>query len=286
LRIPPYFDYLIEAFLKGAATRSVHLGYWESPPRMGTQLPESFWTPAEFAQAQRRLDARVIALGSFADGQRVLDAGCGLGSTLEALNAGCSGMRMCGINVDQRQLAVCRSLKPAPGNSLEWVEADACASPHPDASFDRVACVEAMFHFPSRRKFFSEAARLLAPGGALVGTDIVVAPTARELDTAEFPIACALDEGYGPWPDFWGADADHEKLAAAAGLRRASLTDATAQTLPSHHFTSPAGATIHAALQSADANAALRAALMLKWLHVEGHLRYLLFRFDKPLERT
>lgn len=283
LRVPPYFDYLIDAFLKGAATRCVHLGYWDAPPRIGAQLPESFWTAAEFGQAQRRLDDRVLALGGFADGQRVLDVGCGLGGTLEALNAGYSAMRLRGLNVDPRQLAVCAGLRPSRGNTLEWTEGDACALPFPDAAFDRVVCVEAMFHFSSRRTFFQEAARVLAPGGVLVGTDITAASAARALDTPDFPIARTLDEGYGPWPDLWSDGADHASLAAAAGLRLASLADASAQTLPSHHFTSPAGADIRGA---PGANPALRAALMLKWLHVEGHLRYLLFRFDKPPERA
>ena len=278
LRIPPYFDYLINAFHQGAAERCVHLGYWDKPP------PGKSLTARDFSGAQRRLDERVIALGDFADGQRVLDAGCGFGGTLEALNARFSRMSMCGVNVDPRQLALCRGLQPQNGNQFAWTEADACALPFPDASFERVVCVEAMFHFASRRAFFREAARVLAPGGTLVGTDITVASSARALDAPVFPIARTLDEGYGPWPDFWGADADHNLLGAGAGLRCAWLSDVSAQVLPSHQFTSPSGTHIHAALGSADANAALRAALMLKWLHVEGHLRYHCFRFDKPRE--
>jgi len=49
------------------------------------------------------------------------------------------------------------------GNCLRWELADACRLPFPDASFNHVLCVEAMFHFASRRTFFAEAARVLSP---------------------------------------------------------------------------------------------------------------------------
>src|SRR5438034_5931485 len=52
-----------------------------------------------------------------------------------------------------------------PYTTLFRSEADACALPFPDASFDRVLAVECIFHFPSRLRFLKEAARVLKPGG-------------------------------------------------------------------------------------------------------------------------
>ena len=284
MRVPAYFDYLIEGFRRGAVQRRVHLGYWDAPPRLEGAMAEDSWTDAEFARAQRRLDERMIALADLADGQRLLDVGCGFGGTIEAVNARHAGMQLCGVNIDPRQLEICRGIPAANGNRLDWREADACALPFADGAFDRVLCIEAMFHFSSRRAFFREAARVLAPGGALVGTDLTVAPVARALDAPDFPIERTLQEGYGPWADFWSGDADHRHLGEDAGLRCAAHEDASAQTRPSHQFTAPAGANIHAALATPAANSALCAALMLKWLHTEGHLRYQCFRFDKPRE--
>lgn len=260
----------------------MHLGYWDVPPRPGEPLPAAFWSAGEFREAQRRLDERVLALAALGPGMRVLDAGCGFGGTLEAVNGRHAGMDLCGVNVDPRQLEICRGVAPANGNRLSWIEADACALPFPGGSFDRVLCVEAMFHFSSRRHFFREAARVLAPGGALVGTDITVAASARTFDSAGFPVARTLQAGYGPWPDVWGEDANHRELASDAGLKCAAWEDAGAQTLPSHHFTSPEADHIRGTLAAGGANRALLAALMLKWLHREGHLAYPFFRFDKP----
>lgn len=268
-QVPAYFDYLIEAFHRGEAGRYVHLGYWNTSPGA---------TGETFAAAQQRLDEKLAAMAGLEAGQAILDAGCGFGGTLGSLNRHLSGMRLAGVNVDRRQLDICRMQQPASGNRFEWHEADACRLPFPDQSFDRVLCIEAMFHFRSRREFFLEAARVLKPGGALIGSDITIAQSAQALEVPGFCIEAPLQDGYGPWPDFWGDDADHAALAGAAGLRVAALQDATANTLPSHRFTAPRDAD-----ESRDTgNVALRAALMLRWLHREGHLRYWLFRFDQP----
>jgi SAM-dependent methyltransferase len=268
-RVPAYFDYLIDAFHRGAGGRLVHLGYWDDPRDAAGE---------DFAAAQLRLDGKIIDMAEPASGQAILDVGCGFGGTLGGLNRRFSGMRLAGVNVDPRQLDICRMLLPANGNCLDWHEADACRLPFPDASFDRVLCIEAMFHFSSRREFFREAARVLKPGGVIVGSDITVLPSAQALDVPGLCIEAPLQDGYGPWPDFWGDDADHAVLAGAAGLRLAVLQDATANTLPSHRYTAPRDAD-----ESRDpGNAALRAALMLRWLHHAGHLRYWLLRLEKP----
>jgi SAM-dependent methyltransferase len=210
-------------------------------------------------------------------GQSVLDAGCGFGGAFDLINRQLGNMALTGVNIDPRQIDICRSVQPANGNVLRWELADACRLPFAEASFDRVLCIEAMFHFPSRRAFFAEAARVLKPGGALVASDILIAASAKQADVPGFSIEAPIRDGFGPWPDFWGMDADHASLAAAAGLQAVELRDATANTLRSHRFTAPS------ALDERHdpGDTAGRAALMLCWLHRNAHLRYLYMRFGK-----
>lgn len=271
--VPPYFDDLIAAYHRGATARSVHLGYWLDGD------------DGDFAAAQARLDQLMIDLAEIRDGQSVLDAGCGFGGTLARINETHQDMGLAGVNIDARQIDICRRVESRAGNLLTWHIADAPRLPFAGAAFDRVFCVEAMFHFASRRQFFAEAARVLTPGGVLAGTDILISPAAQ---SAPFPIEAILQAGFGPWPDVWGEDADHVRLAAGpAFLDRASgavesligdVRDITAEVAPSYRYTSPPDADPG----DARAPAPMRASAALRWLHDRGWLRYVAFRFERP----
>ena len=270
--VPPYFDFLIDSYCRGESGRYVHLGYWDDPP-----ADDAPTHAGEFERAQARLNEVLVAMADLLPGQAVLDVGCGFGGTLQVINESSRDMDLMGVNIDPRQIAICSTLHPANGNRLHWELADACRLTLPNARFDRILCFEAMFHFSSRRRFFAEAARLLRPGGMLVVSDIVALPAARPFDRPGFPIEAWLREGYGPWPDLWGSDGDHRKLARAAGLELQASGDATPNTRPSHRITVPAGLDD----RRDPVDATLRAGLMLRWLHRNGHLHYPCMRFMK-----
>ena len=260
--VPPYFDDLIDAYRRGMTGRSVHLGYW----RDGDD--------GDFAGAQARLDQLIIELAGIDAGQSVLDVGCGFGGTIARINHTFQGMRLTGINIDPRQIDICRGIAIRADNSVTWQLAEAVRLPFAGASFDRVLCVEAMFHFPSRRQFFVEAARVLKPGGVVAGTDILISPSAR---SAAFPIDAILQDGFGPWPDVWGSDADHAAIAGSAGLA-GEVRDITGAVASSHRYTAPPDADPG----DAGAPAPMRASAALRWLHDRGWLHYVSFRFERP----
>jgi MPBQ/MSBQ methyltransferase len=268
VEVPPYFDLLIDGFKSGRTGRHVHLGYWDEPPPLTTPCG-----PEEFEAAQARLNDIVIELADFKDGQRVLDVGCGFGGSLGAINARCRDMQLVGLNIDRRQVDICRTIVPRQSNSLAFAVADACALPFKSTCFDRVICLEAMFHFASRDAFLRQASATLRPGGRLVLTDILVKPPGGPAPIDVALLERTMQREYGPWPRLWVDRGEIMEAARGAGLVLVQTIDATAQTLPTYRMTAP-----H---DEEPGTARLSAGGLMRWLHREGLLSYLCFVFSK-----
>ena len=258
-KVPAYFDALIDGFRRGMTNRFVHMGYWEQEPYWPAQERPA---AIEFLKAQERLNEVLLDMGDLVDGQDVLDIGCGFGGCLEAID---------------QTLLLLQQLTPCLENSFDWFVGDALALPFEDDSFDRIFCIEAMFHFNSRKTFFQEAARVLRRGGILVVSDIFLTGPAKSMRISEPDIFNVISDGYGPWPDLWGAEDDHRAIAAAAGLTCSQYRDVTKETAPTHQFTAPRKTDTG----NGPVNAMTRAALALQRLHLNGHLTYANMRFDK-----
>lgn len=97
---------------------------------------------------------------------RVLDAACGTGAVTRQLID--LGHDVVGVDGSEGMLAHARTAVP----EATLLHGDITALPLPDADVDHVTCTLALTHLPDLRPFFTEAARVMRPGGHLVLLDI------------------------------------------------------------------------------------------------------------------
>lgn len=115
---------------------------------------------------------------------KILDVACGKGETTRCLLEHYPADAITAINISERQLAAGRQNVPG----AAFLEMDATQLDFPNDAFGNILCVEAAFHFDTRREFLAEALRVLRPGGVLSLSDILMTIEAernREFRTEE-----------------------------------------------------------------------------------------------------
>ena len=105
------------------------------------------------------------------DGQRVLDVGCGRGSTVFTLQQFFRPAAVVGLDLSANAILFCNRVHRHPGVSFR--EGDAEQLPFPDGSFDAVINIESSHTYPNIRSFYLEVDRVLAPGGHFLYTDVL-----------------------------------------------------------------------------------------------------------------
>ena len=117
---------------------------------------------AEIASAKLSIRPELLPTGALS---RVIDVGCGDGRHIvEAARRGCFAV---GLDYDADELR--RARERIGGQRVDLVVGDASRLPFRAATFDAVICTETLEHLPDDVGAMLEIARLLQPGGTLLG---------------------------------------------------------------------------------------------------------------------
>lgn len=147
--------------------------FWRLDASMG--LHYGIWEPgiANLAQAIRNTNLRLAKLGKVANGEVVLDAGCGVGGSAIYL-AQAFGCRVTGITLSQKQVKTATeyALKAGVAKQVDFSCQDYTQTNFDDNSFDLVWAIESMQTATDKSSFLREMKRVLKPSGRILIADV------------------------------------------------------------------------------------------------------------------
>lgn len=200
----------LDAFYRDVWGEHVHHGLWlrgdESQALAVRQLVE--------------LVGREAAVGQ---GSRVVDIGCGYGATARLL-AEERGAEVVGVTISPAQHVIAAARCEGHDN-LRFLLGDWLENELPAESCDAAIAIESSEHMADKPRFFSQAHRVLRPGGRFVICAWLAAehPSERQARWLIEPICC---EGRMP---HLGSESDYRRLAAEAGFVVERVQDVTRQ---------------------------------------------------------
>lgn len=196
-------------------SRSLHYGYWDASTR-------------NFHEALLNINRVLANKTGIKEGERVLDAGCGVGGSALWL----AKERRCavtGISLNKAQVEkAILSAKKANLSKVYFEQKDYLDTDYPSASFDVVWAIESVCYANDKGLFLAEAHRLLKEGGRLIVADFFKAKNLQGKAAEQmkkFTNSWAIND--------FAVLEEFEQQAREVGFRTVESEDISAAILPS-----------------------------------------------------
>ena len=197
-------------------SRSLHYGYWDASTK-------------NFHEALLNTNKVLADLANIKEGEKVLDAGCGVGGSSLWL----ATERKCfvtGISLSEKQVNKANAFasEARVADFVTFEQKDFCKTGYPAESFNVVWAIESVCHAEDKTKFLQEAYRVLKKGGRLVMADFFKTKDLQGKD------AEAIQEWAHGWAihDFATAE-DFLRQLKETGFRNIEIKDASHAIYPS-----------------------------------------------------
>lgn len=185
---------------------------------------------------------------------RILDVACGKGASTRRLLQHFPATNIWAINISEKQIESTR--QNAPG--CHAMVMNAVDLRFEDEYFDNILCIEAAFHFETRRRFLEEALRVLKPGGRLVLSDVLFTSRRRLEQYSVFP---------SPENHLASVD-EYRTLLAEVGYRTCVIEDAR-RDIWSGHFLHVANR-VHELMQTGEMDIIQATRILWTYYHLDA----------------
>jgi SAM-dependent methyltransferase len=192
-------------YATGLSRQSIERALVAAGKDTGHLAPADLGALEDFHTMGRIATGQLAELARITDRDRVIDAGAGIGGTARFL-AATYGCLVTAVDLTEEYCATARWLNQLTGldKAIAVRQADVTRLPFADAAFDVMTSQHVQMNVADKARLYTEARRVLAPGGRLAIWDI----TAGEPGEIDFPL---------PWADQPG----RSHLIPASRLRAA-----------------------------------------------------------------